>query len=227
MMARFKRALSTLELRELYLNGRCFTWSNGREQPTLEKLDRVFSTVDWEELYPDAFLSAMSTWPLDHCPLVMSLSPDLHQGRRFQFESFWPKVDGFLEVVQGVWTSLPEEPNPFKRIDLKLQATAKSLSSWSSKFIGSIKMQILLATEVIVRLDVAMDSRMLSPEEGVLCRLLKKKLLGLASLERTMARQRPRLLWFQEGNACTRFFHTHASHRRRKNFIGHLLVDGQ
>jgi hypothetical protein len=59
MMARFKRALSTLELRELYLNGRCFTWSNGREQPTLEKLDRVFSTMDWEELYPDAFLSAM------------------------------------------------------------------------------------------------------------------------------------------------------------------------
>jgi hypothetical protein len=83
MMARFRRALSSLELKELYLNGRRFTWSNERELPTLEKLDRVFSTVDWEILYLDAFLSAMSTRPSDHCPLVLNLSPDLHRGRRF------------------------------------------------------------------------------------------------------------------------------------------------
>jgi hypothetical protein len=79
----FRRALLALELKELYLNGCCFTWSNEREQPTLEKLERVFSIVDWEELYPDVFLSAMSTCPLDHCPLVLSLAPNLHRGRRF------------------------------------------------------------------------------------------------------------------------------------------------
>jgi hypothetical protein len=59
-------------------------------------------------------------------------------------------VDGFLDVVQGAWTTQPEKPNPFKRLDLKLRATSKCLSSWSSKFIGNIKMQILLATEVIL-----------------------------------------------------------------------------
>jgi hypothetical protein len=79
------RTLSALELKKLYLNGRRFTWSNERERPTLEKLDRVFSTVEWDALYPDAFLSAMSTGPSDHCPLVLNLSPDLFHGRRFQF----------------------------------------------------------------------------------------------------------------------------------------------
>jgi hypothetical protein len=29
-----------------------------------------------------------------------------------------------------------------------------------------------------------------------------------------------------EGDACTKFFHLHANHRRRKNFIPHLQVDG-
>jgi hypothetical protein len=29
-----------------------------------------------------------------------------------------------------------------------------------------------------------------------------------------------------EGDACTKFFHLHANHRRRKNFIAHLKVDG-
>jgi hypothetical protein len=78
MMGRFRRSLSNLELKEIYLNGRRFTWSNERAQPTLEKLDRVFSTVDWEELFPDAFLTTMSSGPSDHCPLVLSLAPDLH-----------------------------------------------------------------------------------------------------------------------------------------------------
>jgi hypothetical protein len=75
-------------------------------------------------------------------------------------------------------------------------------------------MQIPLATEVILHLDVAMDSRLLSPEERALRRLLKMKLLGRVSLERTSVQQRSRLLWLREGDAYTRFFHTHASHRR-------------
>jgi hypothetical protein len=173
--------LSNLELKEVYLNGRRFTWSNERAQPTLEKLDRVFSTVDWEELFPDAFLSAMSSGPSDHCPLVLNLAPDLLRGRRFQFQSFWPKMDGFLDVVREVWTAQDADSNPFKTLDNKLRATAKCLSSWSTKFIGSVKTQILLASELILRFDIAMESRQLSPDERALRRLLKKKLLGLAS----------------------------------------------
>jgi hypothetical protein len=88
-------------------------------------------------------------------------------------------------------------------------------------------MQILIATEVILCLDVARYSRLLSPEERALRRLLKKKLLGLASLERTLAHQWSRLLWLREGDTCTCFFHMHASHRRCKNFIGHLMVDNK
>jgi hypothetical protein len=32
--------------------------------------------------------------------------------------------------------------------------------------------------------------------------------------------------WLKEGGACTKFFHFHANHRRRKNHIASLLVDG-
>jgi hypothetical protein len=103
MMGRFQRSLSDLELKELYLNGRRFTWSNERQHPTLERLDRVFSTIDWEEQFPGALLTATSSGPSDHCPLILSLAPDLLRGRRFQFQSFWPKMDGFLDVVQEVW----------------------------------------------------------------------------------------------------------------------------
>jgi hypothetical protein len=71
-----------------------------------------------------------------------------------------------------------------------------------------------------------MESRALSHGERGLRKLLKRKLLGLASLERTIARQRSRITWLSEGDACTRFFHLHANHQRRKNFIAHFKVDG-
>ncbi|KAM0829121.1 hypothetical protein ACQ4PT_067074 [Festuca glaucescens] len=125
-----------------------------------------------------------------------------------------------------VWASTAAEANPSKRLAAKLSATAKALTSWNDRFIGNVKLQILVANELILRLDVAMESRALSRGERGLRKLLKGKLLGLASLERTIARQRSRITWLSEGDACTRFFHLHANHRRRKNFITHFKVDG-
>jgi hypothetical protein len=40
-----------------------------------------------------------------------------------------------------------------------------------------------------------------------------------------MARMRSRILWLKDGDANTKFFHYHARHRKRKNFIA-SLVDG-
>jgi hypothetical protein len=45
-------------------------------------------------------------------------------------------------------------------------------------------------------------------------------------LEHTIAWHHSRIHWLSEGDACTRFFHLHVNHRRRKNFIVHLKVDG-
>jgi hypothetical protein len=56
---------------------------------------------------------------------------------------------------------------------------------------------------------------------------LKIKSLGLASVQRTIARQELRLLWLKEGDAPTCFFHIQASLRHRKNFIHALEHQGQ
>lgn len=42
MLSSFRSKLNTLELKELYLNGRRYTWSNERTRATLEKIDHVF-----------------------------------------------------------------------------------------------------------------------------------------------------------------------------------------
>jgi exonuclease III len=56
MMGRFRRVLNDLALKEVYLNGRRYTWSNEQSPPTLVHLDRVLCTTDWEEIHGECHL---------------------------------------------------------------------------------------------------------------------------------------------------------------------------
>ena len=206
MLARLRAKLNLLELKELYLNGRRYMWSNERRNATLEKIDHVFVSNECDEAYPTRFLLALGTAVSDHCPLMLDLNVDITTRKRFRFEAFWCKAEGSMDVVKMVWTWMPAASNVYLTLPNKLRATAISLQRWSDRRIGNVKFHIAIAMEVIKRLDIAMDLRELSNEETELRRCLKKKLLGLCSLERTIARQRSRLLQLREGDGNTRLF---------------------
>lgn len=89
MMGRF-RWINDLALEELPLHGRKFTWpsSSSSASPTLVKLDRVFCSLDWEELFPDCLLQSSASDESDHCPLILSLRDSGGSKRRFHFEAF-------------------------------------------------------------------------------------------------------------------------------------------
>lgn len=77
MLARFRAKLNLLELKEIYLSGRRYTWSNERAEATLEKIDHTFSTSCWEEAYPSCQLTALGSSVSDHCPLLLDLNADV------------------------------------------------------------------------------------------------------------------------------------------------------
>jgi hypothetical protein len=83
-----------------------------------------------------------------------------------------------------------------------------------------------MARVVILELDVAQESRVLSPVETALRSDLKVMTLGLASLARTIVRQKSRCRFLSEGDANTRFFHLQACHRRRKNYLHSFQHEG-
>ena len=219
MMGRFRAKLNTLELKEIYLNGRRYTWSNEQRVATLEKIDHVFVSNDWDEAYPASFLLALGTAVSDHCPLVLDMNVSINMKSHFKFESFWIRAQGFMDVVKLAWSTTPVATNDYLTLHNKLRTTAVSLQRWSDRWIGNVKLQILVALEVIKQLDVAMETRTVSDAERAPRKCLKKKLLGLSSLERTIARQRSRLLQLREGDGNTRLFHQQASHRQIKNII--------
>lgn len=86
MMVHFRNFLNTLELKELQLHGRAFTWSNEQRNPTLTYIDRVFIMMDWELLYPNCSLRGLSTNCSDHYPLLLCINASFIFRKRFQCE---------------------------------------------------------------------------------------------------------------------------------------------
>lgn len=174
-MGRFRRAINDLELKEIELLGRRFTWSNERTVPTLVRLDRVFYTSAWEAAFPNHLLTSTAAGISDHCPLVLSLHNNEPGKRRFHFESFWPQLDGFNETVAQAWNAAPTQApaNPLDRLASKLINTSRALQSWSQKKVGNIAAQLEQAREVLHRLDIAQELRPLTVGEAWLWRQLK------------------------------------------------------
>ncbi|XP_066308048.1 uncharacterized protein [Miscanthus floridulus] len=130
-MGRFRRFVDQLLLKDVYLHGRRYTWGNERATPTMEKLDRILVTVEWETMFPYCFLQPLSSGISDHCPLLLSTNAATHIKRRFHFEAWWKKLPGYLDAVSTAWTCPLQCSDPFTVMDVKLKRTARELQSWS------------------------------------------------------------------------------------------------
>jgi hypothetical protein len=105
LMGRFCRLLQDLDLIELHLQGRLYTWSNERAHPTLEHIDRAFACAHWCDMHPFHRLRALFSSCSNHAPLVIHTNVNSSVKRRFRFESIWAKFLGYLQAVEEGWNS--------------------------------------------------------------------------------------------------------------------------
>ena len=89
LMNSFRTFIDDLELQELHLRGRLYTWSNEHNRPTLVRLDWVFVMEDWVTDFPDHDLSTLAMECSDHTPLLLKTDCSLPHFKRFCFENYW------------------------------------------------------------------------------------------------------------------------------------------
>jgi hypothetical protein len=116
---------------------------------------------------------------LDHCPLLLGLHEFTQGKRRFHFESYWPCLNSFLDTVAFSWEQPMDTSCPLQILADKIKRLSCHLQSWSQRNVGNIKEQLQLAKEIIHQLEIAQNSRALSPQESWLRCQLKKHALGL------------------------------------------------
>jgi hypothetical protein len=225
-MGQFRQFLNDAQLKECHLEGRLYTWSNERAHPMLEKIDQMFFTNEWEAIFPNHLLHSLVSICSDHAPLTLKMDTRFAWKKHFHFHPFWVRAPSFLDVVASTWHCPLRDASPFKQLDWLFHNTAHVLKSWSDRFLGNVRMQLEIAKEVVHRLEMVHDHRTLAPHEEELRKLLKGKALGLALLQRSIARQEARAHWLSEGDASTRFFHSYTNSRKRRNHIHELEKDG-
>jgi hypothetical protein len=118
----FNAVIDTLNLRELELTGRKFTWANHLQNQTFEKLDRILVCMDFESKYPLSTVVALRREISNHTPLLFSTnSPSLAYHPQFKFELGWLLRDDFCDMVRDVWLSVIVEGSPLERWQAKIR----------------------------------------------------------------------------------------------------------
>lgn len=102
-MRAFRGLIEHLELIDLPLLGRRYTWSNERENPTFVRLDRFLVSTEWIQSFPNTVQTA-GTDPLsDHCPLLCTSQTKFPTSNVFRLENSWLKLNQFKELVENTW----------------------------------------------------------------------------------------------------------------------------
>lgn len=120
-------------------------------------------------------LHALSSSLSDHCPLLLAKDDGPKRPKSFRFENYWIKMPGFQQVVQDAWSEESTHTEPYQRLFHKLKKTSQKLRRWSKSLFASSKVQIHMALEVILHLDLAQEERELSPDERDLRKRLKEE----------------------------------------------------
>nr|CAD1830576.1 unnamed protein product [Ananas comosus var. bracteatus] len=218
----FREVVHDLQLVDLPILNKAFTWTNGRGVPTLERLDRAFISTNWVLAFPRSTLRALPRPRSDHTPLVLSAFTFIPSTHLFRFESFWLRHPAVFDVVSTAWNSTTSASTPVNQFASKLKSVQTALRNWSVGLSSRLQRQANLCLLWIDWLDKAEERRTLTNLECALRPMLKVRYEELCLQEEIKWKQRSRVHWLKVGDANTRFFHLKATGRRNSNFISRL-----
>jgi hypothetical protein len=98
----FNRALVDLEVEDVNLVGRKFTWyqPNGR---AMSRIDRALVSEEWADCWGNYSLWELPRDVSDHCLLVLKVDVIDWGPKPFRFNNFWLENSSFKKVVEEAW----------------------------------------------------------------------------------------------------------------------------
>jgi hypothetical protein len=177
----FNAVIESLDLREIVMTGRQYTWADPGDNPTFEKLDRILVSTECEIQFPLTSVVPRDRNISDHTTLVVDTEASTHQtgDRPFKFERGWLLRDGFYDMVANIWQSEIEGSNPLERWQAKIRRLRHHLRGWAKQTAGSYRKEKKMLLSLLDNLDKKAESSHLSDQEIYLKHYLKERLVSL------------------------------------------------
>jgi exonuclease III len=220
----FNAVIDSLNLRELEMSGRKYTWANNLATPTFEKLDRVLMTTEWEEKFPLTTVRALTRGLSDHTPLLLNSGEPSSTGTRplFKFEIGWLLREGFIELIREIWSNTVVGQTPMERWQGKIRRVRQYLRGWAKNTSGQYKKEKKEILNTLDGLNKKEENISLHPDEINLKQFLNNRLAELLREEEIKWYQRAKVKELLEGDSNTKYFQLIASGKHRKTRIFQL-----
>ena len=184
------------------------------------QLDRALVTKEWCDHYKDMRVHHLVESTSDHCALLITDSSvsQWPRKRRFKFEAMWTRRDDYRDIIRAVWNDSVNLYNPNGMV-MGLRQCVDDLSRWNRSVFGLVPRQIQNKRK-------ALNDLVLRDHDG--CNgyeinKLRKEINDLLDCEEIRWQQRSKVNWMSLGDRNTKYFHTKASGRKKKNTISKLM----
>jgi hypothetical protein len=224
-MADFNTFVRNMDLEDLPVLGRKFTWSHPNGS-SVSRIDRVLVSEGWLSNWGYPSLWVLPRTVSDHCPLVLRYNGMDWGPRPFRFNNFWLTNSSFKGLVVESWRTQNCSGWMGHVLKEKLKGLKASIREWNKDVYGAVDTKILLLVEDINELDIRGDLMGLTAAEVETRKKYFSDLWHLLKSKESLVLQKSRSRWLREGDANTSYFHSLMKSRGKRNMIRALEVDG-
>ncbi|XP_028093924.1 uncharacterized protein LOC114294022 [Camellia sinensis] len=224
-MKDFNELIDKLELTDLPMLGRQFTWCNALDGERWSRINRFLLDSRWLEKF------SFKQWGLprtisDHCLILLKEDERDWGPKPFKFLNPWLSHPTFMLGVKQLWENNHVSGWAGFRLMRKLKYLRSHLRVWNNEVFGNIDSLLKSAEEELHDWDLKVESGSLVDEDIRRRREARSLVWKLSRDKERLWHQKSRMLWAGNGDKNTRFFHIMASRRRRKNLIDSVCVEG-
>jgi hypothetical protein len=215
-------------LDDLGFVGDPFTWRNNShtvDNYIRERLDRAVATQAWRMRFPGFKVINGDHYHSDHRPVIIETSGGERRrrgtarGSAPKFEARWLEEEECRGLVENGWEREVQINN--KGVMGAVRGVLADLSDWSQNVLGELEKRIKKTKRELEEWRRKNISTVQVHKEEV----LRFKLSKLEEQRDIYWKQRAHAHWMREGDRNTKYFHSFASERRRKNRITKLRTE--